>query len=105
MVNYNSFNTEKVLICIFSVFFLFIFIIPSYSQYWERYIGVDDLDQCIYDLQETYDKGYLISLREVEVISPHYYSTANILKTDINGNILWTRSVLRDNKAIRGSKP
>ena len=105
MVNYYSFNTEKVLKCIFSVFFLFILIIPSYSQYWERHIGVDDLDECIYDLQETFDKGYLISLREVEVISSYYYSTANILKTDINGNILWTRSIPRDGIAIRGCKP
>jgi hypothetical protein len=105
MVNYYSYNTEKVLKCIFSVFFLFFFLSKGHTQYWERFYGIEDYDEIFMDLQETYDKGYVISAIETLDYTPEVDRIVSIIKTDINGEILWKRVVDKHGIATRGCKP
>ncbi|MBZ0244015.1 MAG: hypothetical protein K8F24_12410, partial [Bacteroidales bacterium] len=56
-----------------------------YSQTWPKYYGQANRIDRPWDLIETYDKGYLIL--------GNYPEFSWLIKTDINGNILWEKLI------------
>lgn len=89
-----------------SLIFLFFFMCANgYSQYWERFYGVEDNNEMIFDIEETYDKGYLITALDELESSPSLYRFVSLLKTDINGDILWKRTIVKNAIYSRGCKP
>jgi hypothetical protein len=78
---------------IFRILMLFILLpsIYSYSQDWPKIYGGNTNNWC-WDLKESYDKGYIIDVQVDPGTSvPQMY--AWIIKTDINGIQLWTKTV------------
>ena len=59
-----------------------------YSQGWPRVYG-DNIRAYVFDLREDYDKGYLIAGQIDRGNIPSQF--ALLIKTDINGNILWEK--------------
>jgi hypothetical protein len=70
-----------------------------FSQYWERLLGGPETLEYLYDLDETYDKGYIYGYTLVDEIAPNfqnYVQSSMILKTNINGDTLWWRNFRHD---------
>ena len=66
---------------------LFFFHTFSFAQKWDNIYGYPGTHESFKDLIETYDKGYLIS-------GSHEQEHGNwLIKTDINGNILWEKII------------
>lgn len=63
-----------------------------YSQSWEKWYGKEDKIVSNWDVVEHYDKGYIIS----GVIKPSDYIniTSWLIKTDINGDTLWSKIIV-----------
>ncbi|MDD2324017.1 MAG: T9SS type A sorting domain-containing protein [Bacteroidia bacterium] len=92
-------------------FILMVFYLSSSTQLrgqnWERTLGTEDNQVCVYDIVEHYDHGYLIGARLNDNIAPQGTMDISdiIYKTDINGNILWFRNYRsEDALSIRGCK-
>ena len=61
-----------------------------YSQKWDNTFGTTNYKEGCADVLECYDKGYLIS---------GWYQQLGgnwIIKTDINGNLLWDKIIIHD---------
>ena len=76
---------------LFAILFFFLFI-NSYCQTWPKIYGGDSYNWCD-GLIETYDKGFLINV-QVDPGPSVSQMYGWLIKTDINGNILWQKSVL-----------
>lgn len=65
--------------------FLFIINISLYAQTWEKLFGLTNTPDGFRSLNYSYDKGYLL------LAARYYYpdTRAVIIKTDINGNLLY----------------
>ncbi len=70
-------------IIIFSI--ILIFQINLFSQKWQNTYGHPETNESFRDLTETYDHGYLIS-SSYELMDATW-----LIKTDINGDILWEK--------------
>ena len=57
----------------------------TYAQKWEQTIGQPNQNEHSRKVTEHYDKGYLISAQVEE--------SGWLLKTDINGNVLWDKEI------------
>ena len=66
-----------VLICSFSFF-----LSSLNSQKWDTIIGSPDIDEGFQDIIEFYDKGYLVSGGNFEILQRNW-----LVKTDINKKI------------------
>ena len=64
--------------------------LTSFSQKWEHTIGVPYLDEESRRLIEHYDKGYLITGSYTGGYDDHH---GWLIKTDINGEVLWDKSI------------
>jgi hypothetical protein len=64
--------------CLFLLLSIF-----TFSQTWPKYYGEPDRNDWSRDIMETYDKGYLIS--------GGFEDFAWLIKTDINGDTLWSK--------------
>ena len=84
----NGFNMRYFIF----IFLLNIFIsIGLYGQSWVRTYNQNTYTW-FHDLVETYDKGYFIAGQVDPGLSvPNIY--AWLIKTDINGNKLWTKTI------------
>jgi hypothetical protein len=82
-----------VLICSFSFF-----LSSLNSQKWDTIIGSPDIDEGFQDIIEFYDKGYLVSGGNFEILQRNW-----LVKTDINKNVLWEKFVAWDNNYVVGS--
>lgn len=78
------------------IIFLSLISISSYSQVWEKIYGEYNIREETRDIIETYDKGYLL-LSNVYGENPAFKCW--LLKTDINGDTLWTKVL----KNVNGS--
>ncbi len=77
---------------IFAIVFL---TLNSFAQKWDKTYGTTYYDEYFEDLVECYDHGYLIS--GSNDLSPY----PNLLiKTDINGSILWEKTIQHANYSI-----
>ena len=61
------------------------------SQKWDHTYGTLNNTETCWDISETYDHGYLISGSYKIPTSSNW-----LIKTDINGNILWDKLILHD---------
>jgi len=69
--------------------FCFLFILgDSFSQKWDNTFGTPGKDETFIDVLESYDRGYLLS-------GNSYIPTNSswLIKTDINGNLLWDKFI------------
>jgi len=80
----------------FFITFLIQLSISGYSQVWEKIYGEPNIREETRDIIETYDKGYLL-LSNVYGENPAFKCW--LLKTDINGDTLWTKVL----KNVNGS--
>ena len=79
--------------------FLFLGFSYCFSQYWERTLGCPETWEYIYNIDESYDNGYIIGNVFIDKISPNYQDctiSSFIYKTDINGDTLWYRNFRHD---------
>ena len=65
-------------------------LLPVKAQKWERIFTGNPMAS-VQDLLEYYDKGYLLAGRNVR--STGYPDYGYLIKTDINGNKLWTKHI------------
>lgn len=84
-------NCMKKIILLLSALFIISF---SHSQKWETIFGNVGKDESAIDVIECYDKGYLLS-GSYELHNGNW-----IIKTDINGNILWEKYLKWDNSIV-----
>jgi hypothetical protein len=78
---------------ILRILFILIFFnsLSSYSQIWPKIYGGDTYNWCN-GLIESYDRGYIINVQVDPGLSvPQMY--AWLIKTDINGNQLWSKTI------------
>ena len=71
--------------------FLCLLLIDVRSQKWENNFGTSSHNETTRDVTESYDNGYLIS-GSYKVPTPSNW----LIKTDINGNILWDKVILHN---------
>jgi hypothetical protein len=71
-----------------------------YSQTWPKYYGQNNKENYSEDVEESYDKGYLIC--------GNIYNTSGvvtqfswIIKTDINGDTLWSKIIKNEQQFLR----
>lgn len=64
-----------------------------YGQFWERYYGFPNSYEHISGFDNSYDNGYMLN-----VLSKEYQgkTISLILKIDINGDTLWSKSIKHD---------
>jgi hypothetical protein len=74
-------------------YLLILFSGASISQTWPKYYTQTDSDDYTYDIMETYDKGYLICGNFSTGSGTEYKHWSWLIKTNINGNILWDRII------------
>jgi hypothetical protein len=67
------------------LFFFFLLSITVHSQTWERILGLSNRQETFCQLTESYDKGFLILGR----LNDYADSKTWIVKTDINGNVIY----------------
>jgi hypothetical protein len=70
-----------------------------FSQYWERFLGGPDTYEYIYNIDESYDNGYILGTLFIDEITPTYEEwtrSSFIYKTNINGDTLWYRNFRHD---------
>ena len=65
-------------------------LLPAQAQKWERIFTGNPMAS-VQDLLEYYDKGYLLAGRNVRQTG--YPDYGYLIKTDINGNKLWTKHI------------
>ena len=65
-------------------------LLPVKAQKWERIFTGNPMAS-VQDLLEYYDKGYLLAGRNVRLTG--YPDFGYLIKTDINGNKLWTKHI------------
>jgi len=70
-------------------------IIPflSFSQTWPKYYGEPNQEDYSNDIAETYDMGYLIAGNFSTNGGSGYKKWSWLIKTDINGDILWEKII------------
>ena len=91
----NYFNKMKKII----LFIILTTILQSiYSQRWQHIYGNQGTSESFKDVIEYYDHGYLISG------SYEIYHGNWLIKTDINGNILWEKVLTWENTSVYRSK-
>ncbi|MCD4682409.1 MAG: T9SS type A sorting domain-containing protein [Bacteroidales bacterium] len=74
-----------------SYLFVCLFSLDVHSQKWDNIYGTSNHTETQRDLVESYDNGYLISG------SYKIPSSSNwLIKTDINGDVLWDKVILHD---------
>jgi len=83
---------------LYRIFFFTVFFVVSHyqliSQTWPKYYGEPVRKEFSHDIEETYDKGYVIM---GNYLSPNNVQKASwLIKTDINGDTLWEK-VLSNN--------
>ena len=101
---FNNINAKR-RILLFA--FLFLTVLSSFSQYWERFLGGPDTYEYIYDMDEAYDKGLIRGTVLVDDIPSNYKThtrSSFIYKTDINGETLWYRNFRNDPLLIYSSR-
>ena len=80
--------------------FLLILVLPGFTQQrWEHIYGNPYTAESFRKIAELYDKGYLISA---------YYEDYDgnwLIKTDINGNILWEKFLYWENSQLVSGTP
>ncbi len=62
----------------------------SYAQKWQQTFGNPGIDEDVKDVMESYDKGYLLN-GDYELYDGNW-----LIKTDINGNLLWDKIFIWD---------
>ncbi len=79
--------------------FLFITVVTfGYSQRWQHIYGYPGTDEFCNKFAETYDKGY--------ILSSSFEDGSNwLIKSDINGNILWDKLINWQNSTINPGYP
>jgi hypothetical protein len=60
-----------------------------FSQRWETIYGLPSRKEALYDIEEMYDLGYIIS-GEIDT------DTVWIIKTNINGNTFWNKKIIHN---------
>lgn len=98
-------KTAKRRLLLFAIFF---FVSPyCFSQFWQRSLGEPDTYEYIYDVDESYDKGFILGTLLIDEFSPNHQSytrSSFIYKTDINGDTLWYRNFRHDPLIIYSSR-
>ncbi len=74
------------IIIVLSVFF-------SFSQQWPKYYSQNNSYDYSEDIIEMYDNGYLMSGNYSSYDGTEYKTWSWLIKTDINGNILWDKII------------
>lgn len=72
----------------------------SFSQIWPKYYSQQNSHDFTSDIIESYDKGYLICGNYYTYSGPNYIQNTWIIKTDVNGNILWDKIINGGDNAI-----
>ncbi|MFH1298190.1 MAG: hypothetical protein ABIJ04_13135, partial [Bacteroidota bacterium] len=62
------------------------------NEIWQRTYGIPDRFDNIYSAKSTYDHGFILGLAST-MNSYNEYLTW-LIKTDINGNVLWSKSLV-----------
>ncbi len=70
---------------------MFLIAYNTYSQKWYNFFGTSNHNETNRDITEAYDNGYLVS-GSYKIPTPSNW----LIKTDINGNILWDKVILHD---------
>jgi hypothetical protein len=84
--------------CKIIIYFLLVHTFQLYSQTWPKIYG-RNANTWPHDMIEAYDKGYLLELQvDQNSLNPKMY--ALLIKTDINGLPLWSKSLFSTNYAI-----
>lgn len=73
----------------------------TYSQTWPKYYSKPNNDCYSDDIIEMYDKGYLICGNYNGYFGSDFKQWSWLIKTDINGNILWEKIIEGGNEFIR----
>ena len=73
-----------------SIFFSTVIFITAYGQDWPKIYG-DNIHAYVGNIHEDYDKGYIIGGSILS--NPNTFRYAWIIKTNINGNILWDKKI------------
>jgi hypothetical protein len=63
------------------------------SQTWPKYYTQTNSDDYTYNIMETYDKGYMICGNYYTYDGSEFKEYSWLIKTDINGNILWDKVI------------
>lgn len=79
-------------------FLIFAYCINGLSQVWEKWYGIENIDIYNKDINEFYDKGFLISGRFYNLSTG--FSSSIIIKTTINGETLWVKEIEGSNGLI-----
>jgi hypothetical protein len=82
----NKFKIIFTLVCI-------LFATISFSQAWPQYYSQDNAYDRSYDIIETYDNGYIMAGNFQTNDGNEFHQWSWIIKTDINGNILWDKVI------------
>jgi hypothetical protein len=64
---------------------------------WSKTYGVNGFDNSVYSVQQTSDNGYVIGIKTLDGV-PMGNVNYTTIKTDINGNIIWTQVSIHDYK-------
>ncbi len=73
---------------------LFILLVHcSFAQVWPKYYSQNNSYDYSEDIIETYDNGYLLSGNYSTYNGMEYKTWSWLIKTDINGNILWDKII------------
>jgi hypothetical protein len=73
----------------------------SFSQTWPKYYSKPNNDSYSDDIIEMYDKGYLICGNYNGYYGSNFKQWSWLIKTDINGNILWEKIIEGGDEFIR----
>ncbi|MFU8844974.1 MAG: T9SS type A sorting domain-containing protein [Bacteroidales bacterium] len=85
---------------LFSITILFIICLDGKSQTWPKFYGQPNKLNYSDDIEEAYDKGYLIC---GNIYSPGSNTTQSswLIKTDVNGDTLWSKIIKNSQQFIR----
>ncbi|NOX46537.1 MAG: hypothetical protein GXO89_06115 [Chlorobi bacterium] len=86
----SNVNFKKNLKTITTTLIILLLFTTSIAQKWEQTIGISNFDEESRRVIEHYDKGYIITGSFTGGYNDHH---GWIIKTDINGNVLWDKII------------